>query len=174
MDPSTTGVPLSVTLKMENGDLALDSGGRHINIQGAEKLSQDTAESLLNNFDPEFPSFFNGSELFAISEDPIANNDIGIQQSIHSSVEEAVSRLQDMQDLDPYTDDDERIDEILDLDVRKHGTATWSFFLLLQVDSDDQIPLDFEINLLNQLPSSLRDQVFAEKLATAALPKSFL
>lgn len=165
---------MSTTLKMVDGDLAVDSGGRHLSISGAEKVSQDIAESLLNNYDPEFPSYFNGSTLFAINEDPTANNDLGIQQAIHTAVEESISRLQGLQDLDPYVDDAERIDDILDLDVRKHGSTTWSFFLLTQVDTEEQIPTNFTVSLLNQLPSSLRDQIFADKLSTASLPKSFL
>ena len=148
---------MSITLKMVNGDLATDSAGRHLSIEGAEKLAQDLAESLLNNFDPEFPDYFNGSELFRIQQDPIVNNIVLVQERIRTNVQEAVERLIDLQDLDPYAEDEERIDIIDRIDVQKVGSLSYAFFLLVINQSTEPIPAAFEISLLSELPNSVSD-----------------
>lgn len=150
---------MSITLKMEGGDLALDSAGRHLNIEGAEKLAQDIAESLLNNFDPEFPDYFNGSELFRVQQDPIANNTILAQERIRSYVQDAMDRLIDLQDLDAYAEDEERIDIVDRIDVKQVGSLSYAFYLAVINQSAELVPTAFEINLLSELPSSLSDEV---------------
>ena len=150
---------MSITLKMANGDLVTDSTGRHLNIEGAEKLAQDIAEALLNNFDPEFPTYYNGSELFRLTSDPIVKNVVLLQERIQSMVHEAIDRLIDQQDLDPYADDEERIDQIERLDVRKVADLTWAFMLIVVNQSDEPIPTAFSVDLLHQLPSSISDEL---------------
>jgi len=146
---------MSITLKMVDGDLATDIAGRHINIQDEEKLAQDTAESLLNNFDPDFPTYFNGSQLYRIQQDPIPNNIVLVQERIRTYVQEAVERLIDMQDLDPYATDEERIDTIDRIDVQQVGQLSYSFFLLLINQSDEPVPTAFEVSLLSDLPAGV-------------------
>lgn len=150
---------MSITLKMADGDLVVDSAGRHINIEGAEKLAQDVAEAQLNNFDPEFPTYFNGSELYRIQGEPVPMNDIWIQERIRTFVQESIDRLIAQQDEDPYTDDEERIDFVQRIDVFHLGSLTYAYYLIVVNDSQDAIPTGFQVSLLNQLPGSLADDL---------------
>jgi hypothetical protein len=150
---------MSITLKMVDGDLATDSGGRYLNVVGAEKAAQDIAEVLMNNYDPEFPPYWIGSSLFEIQANPTEFNTFNAELSIRSSVEDAVARLQDLQDVDPFVDDEERITHIKRLEVIQIGDKSYAFFLEVRVDSDELLQLEFDVPLGQVLPPSFSGNI---------------
>ena len=152
---------MSVTLKMANGDLYVDAAGRYIAIEGIEKCAQDIAESLLNNRDPDFPEWFNGSELYRLTNGEYLRTMSYMQpeELIHTYVEEAVDRLVELQDFDAYVDEDESIVEIALLDVRSIGNLTYAFFLVCLTDSQEPVRVGFTIDLKQQIPAAIRGDV---------------
>lgn len=146
---------MSYTLKCDDGDLMVDAAGRFFIVQGIEKCAQDVAESLLNNWDPEDITWFNGSEIYLIDADPRALDAISAEERIRLAVEEAIERLIDLQDDDDYADVDEIISEIRELWVRKLGGVSYGFFVKVVTESEDFAPLGFSITLNQQLPSSI-------------------
>jgi hypothetical protein len=144
---------------MSDGDLATDSGGRYLNIQGPEKAAQDLAEVLMNNYDPEFPPYWIGSTLFEITANPTEFNTLNAEISIRASVEDAVARLQDLQDVDPFVDDEELITDIHRLEVIRIGDKSYAFFLEVRVDSDDLLLLEFDVPLGQVLPPSFSGDI---------------
>lgn len=150
---------MSTTLKMADGDLATDSGGRYLNVEGPEKAAQDLAEVLMNNYDPEFPPYWIGSTLFEIAANPSEFNAFNAEISIRASVEDAVARLQDLQDIDPFVEDEELITDIHRLEVIQIGDKTYAFFLEVRVDSDDLLQLEFDVPLGQVLPPSFSGDI---------------
>lgn len=155
---------MSITLKMVDKDLAIDSGGRHINVRGVEKAAQDLAESLMNNYNPEFPTHYIGSTLYEIQGNPIEYNLGNAEIAIRSAVEDAVARLQDLQDEDPYIDDDERITDIARLEVIRIGETTYAYFLECRVDTDELLLLEFDVPLGTNLPPSAAGETQIQSL----------
>jgi len=152
---------MSITLKMVDGDLYVDSAGRYLAIEGIEKCAQDLAETLLNNRDPEFPPWFPGSELYRLTNGDYVKlfSHITPMELIHTFVEDAVYRLMELQDIDPEVDDDEAIVDILLLEVRPFGNLTWVFWLVVQVDTEEPVKMGFSVDLRQQLPSAIRGDV---------------
>lgn len=147
---------MSYTIKCDDGDLIMDAAGRYVVVYGLEKVAQDIAESLLNNYDPEFTTYYNGSQLYMADANPMLVSTIGAEEFIRSAVEDAISRLQDLQDEDDYIDDTEKIDHISQLTVDQVGPMSYTFYLRVITASEDDLPLDpFTISLAQQLPDSL-------------------
>ena len=147
---------MSYTIKCDDGDLIMDSAGRYVVVYGQEKVAQDIAESLLNNYDPEFPTYYNGSELYRVDATPMLIATIGAEDFIRSAVESAIERLQDLQDEDDYVDEEEKIDHIAQLTVDKVGPMSYTFYLRVVTESEDDIPLpSYTVSLSQQLPAAL-------------------
>lgn len=148
---------MSYTLKCDDGDLMLTTVGGYAVISGLEKVAQDIAESLLNNSDPDLEMYYNGSELYRIGEQPAMLHTIGVEEWIHTAVMESLDRLIDSQDEDSFVDEEESIDEIKELTVEQVGTLSWRFMLRVLTESDQNVPMNFDITLSQQLPDSLAD-----------------
>ena len=146
---------MSITVKCDDGDLVLDDRHAFMPIDGEEKCAQDVGESLLNNWDPDGINWFNGSELYSlIGETPSSLDRVSPDEQIHFIVEEAIMRLQDLQDNDAYVDSEEAIDEIRTIDVFAIGKMTYVFRLELVTLSDELLVRQYEISLSQQLPST--------------------
>lgn len=146
---------MSATLKCDYGDLLVDNRGTFIPIDGLQKCAQDIAESLLNNWDPEDEQWWNGSELYQIERSPSSFGVVGVQDRIRSMVEDAIVRLQDLQEEDGYVDDAELIEEIRELWVKPLGDMTYGYYLVAITASGDKVDPAFTIDLSHQLPTSL-------------------
>ncbi len=149
---------MSFTLKCDNGDLMVSAAGGYVVISGLEKVAQDIAESLLNNKDPDLETYYNGSELYRIGENTTLLDTIGVEEWVHTMVMESIDRLIDSQDEDAYVDEEESIDTIRELTVEKVGYLSWQFMLRVITESDQNIPMNFDITLSQQLPDSLAEE----------------
>ncbi len=146
---------MSYTIKCDDGDLVTNSSNSYVVIGNVEKCAQDTAESLLNNWDSDLELYYNGSELYLIDDAPAQFATLGMDTFIQSTVEDAVNRLIDLQDEDDYVDEAEKIYEIRDLTVEPIGNLSWYFFLYLVTESDEYVPQSFTINLAQRIPPGL-------------------
>jgi hypothetical protein len=147
---------MSYTMKCDDGDLIMDSTGRYRAVFGQEKCVQDIAESLLNNYDTEFPMYYNGSLLYEIDHNPAFVEAIGAEAFIHAAVNESIERLMDSQENDEYVDAAEKINHIQQLMVRRLGIMTYTFYLLAITEDDSDVTVDdFVVSLAQQLPASL-------------------
>lgn len=113
-------------------------------------MAQDVGESLQNNYDPDDPSWFNGSELYSIEANPslVAASGLGAEALIYNIVEEAIFRLMELQDEDDYVDEAEHVTEIQTLQIQKIGDMSYFFYLVLLNDSDEPVREEFIIRLL--------------------------
>jgi hypothetical protein len=147
---------MSYTIKCDDGDLIMDVTGRYRAIFGQEKCAQDIAESLLNNYESEFPMYYNGSSLYQIDYNPSFVDAIGAEAFIQASVSESVERLMDLQENDDYVDAAEKIDRVAQLSVQRIGMMTYTFYLHVVTEDDSNVTVDdFTISLAQQLPASL-------------------
>ena len=147
---------MSYTIKCDDGDFIMDSAGRYVMASGQEKLAQDIAESLLNNYDPDFPTYYNGSQLYIVDQSPSLISTIGAEEFIRSTVEDAIDRLRNLQDEDDYLEESERIDHISELTVNKVGPMSYTFYLRVIAADESDVPIEpFTITLRQQLPASL-------------------
>lgn len=152
---------MSVTLMLEYGDWVLRPDGVFDIVTGYRKGVQDIAESLQNNYDPEDPSWFNGSTLYEIDKNPmiVAEQGLGAEVLIRTSVEDSILRLMDLQNEDNYVEDDELITEIRNLMVRRIGASSFFFQLVCINNSDQEITERFKLKLLPRLPSGLDESL---------------
>lgn len=160
LEARASGIPLvtismSVTMKMANGDLVLDSAGRVVVIDGLEKAAQDMAESYLNNYDPEDPPYHNGCELYKLDDQTTTLDSFGIPSVIEAMIHDATVRLMDLQAQDPTITDEELIAEILFIRVWQVGLLSWAFYARCQTNSNEKANVSFTIDLLNQLPDGV-------------------
>jgi hypothetical protein len=167
---------MSVTLKLEYGDWVLQSDGTFQTCTGMEKCAQDVGESLQNNYDEDDPSWFNGSTLYLIMNNPqlSVEEGLGVEMQIRTAVEDAVLRLMELQDEDEYVDDSERISEIRSLMVRKVGASTYFFYLYLINDMDQPIERTFRLKLLEGLPPGIDETVSGGTELYQQIKKSFI
>ena len=170
---------MSVTVKLLDGDWVLLSDGVYSLVEAEEKAAQDIAESLQNNYDPDDPSWFNGSELYKLIGDPAfavraVRAGINIETFVHSIVEDAIIRLMELQDEDDYVDDAERINDIETLQVRRIGMSSYFFYLICKNDSDDPIREDFVIRLLPSLPPGIDEHLSGGTESIQDVTKTFL
>lgn len=122
---------MSVTLRMADGDLFINSAGRAEEVSGADKTAQDLAEVLMTPLDP-LRSY--GSELADLSIPQPVSLFVG-KALISKKVDEAIQRLKRMQERDPYAGPDERIDKINRLLVEEIESREFIFWVnVLLVD----------------------------------------
>ena len=146
---------MSITLKCDDGDLLVDNRGQFIPINGMQKCAQDIAESILNNWNSEDNQWWNGSELYQLERDPSMYADVEAEEQIRYMVEDAVMRLQALQEEDGEVDGDELIEEIRELWVKPLGNMTYGYYIVAITASDEKVDPTFTISLSHQLPSSL-------------------
>lgn len=167
---------MSVTLMLEWGDWVLRPEGVFEVVEGYRKGVQDLGESLQNNYDPEDPSWFNGSTLYLLDENPMLLTEpgIGAEMMIRQSVEDATLRLMDLQNEDSYIDDDEHIIEIRSLIVRAVGNASYFFALHCITDTDEEITQRFKLHLLPKLPEGLSEDLSRGTELDRNITKTFM
>lgn len=112
---------MSVTLAVRNGDLDDNARGSVDLIRGRDKLAQDIAEALLSEYD--YRRDANGKLVSMRITGP------GAKSLIHGEVLRIVTRLQRLQDLDPYCDDSERISGTASIDVTQINETDYRFKL---------------------------------------------
>lgn len=167
---------MSVTLKLEYGDWVLRPDGVFDTVSGYHKGVQDLGESLQNNYDPDDPSWFNGSTLYQIDQNPmiVAEQGLGAEVLIRTAVEDATLRLMDLQNEDNYCEPEERITEIRQLVVRRVGASSFFFRLHCINDSDQEIVERFKLKLLPQLPSGLDETLSNGTQLDRSIKKTFI
>lgn len=144
---------MSVTFKMDGGDFLLDGAGRLVECQGIEKSAQDILESLLNNRDPTAPDWYNGSELYRIDKLVASANGMGVDVTIEQYCRDSIQRLMELQENDPYVDNDELIAEIQVLRALAIGNLTWAFFMKCITESQEPATVGFDVTAHQQLPN---------------------
>lgn len=141
---------MSTTLKMADGDLFVDQvTGRPRAISGVEKCVQDVAEVLMTALNQSgragrlFPRAY-GSEL-ATLDGPTRFSGILGKPLVARKVQEAINRLIDLQEQDPYLTGAEHIVAISRLIVEQFSTTDFAYFV--QVDVADGRATDTVTNL---------------------------
>jgi hypothetical protein len=149
---------MSITIKMAAGDMVLLPQGQFQEIEGLEKSTQDLGEGLLNNYDPHDPPWYvTGSELYQIDRDTVSYNLAGIPALIQEMVSDAVYRLMEVQQEDPYVDDDELIVDMRSNNVWPASSTgmSWAFYVACITDSDQLVDYGFTTDLSQQFPAEL-------------------
>lgn len=138
---------MSTTIRMADGDLFINSAGRAETISGADKASQDTAESLLTPLDG-LRDF--GSELADLNVPEPVRVFAG-RAIISKKVDEAIQRLIRLQNSDTQSTADERIEKINRIIVNQINGTDFVFWVSLLLE--DQTVLSDQL-----LGVSLRHQ----------------
>lgn len=148
---------MSYTLKVQDGDLVTDTANKYVVISKLEKCAQDIMESLLNNWDEDSDQYYNGSTLYIVEQHPTRFDVIGAEEFIRSAVEDSIERLQNSQDEDDFVDEEEKIEEVAELTVWRDDDAktSWNFFLRVLTESENFVPMSFEVTAEQQLPSGV-------------------
>jgi hypothetical protein len=126
---------MSQTIRMDNGDLEIDSTGGQAWISGAEKAAQDLLEQILLPYNIETDR---GNELF--EPDGSLTSIVGSQeigaQSIRTFIRSAVRRLQRLQQEDSATNREELIQNVKSLVVQPllNDITSYGFYLAVEVD----------------------------------------
>jgi len=152
---------MSYTIKVQDGDLVTDTANKYVIIDKLEKCAQDVMESLLNNWDGDSEQYYNGSTLYVVEQHPTRFDIIGAEEFIRAAVEESIERLQNLQDEDDFVDEEEKIEEVAELNVwRDHDSkTTWNFFLRLLTESEDYVAQNFEVTAEQQLPANVANNI---------------
>lgn len=144
---------MSKTLKKRDGDIVVQSSnGRSYFVQGIEKLSQDTADALMTEYDPERQF---GSQLSSIEQiNSSKSGPLGLigRGRIKTLVRESLERLQVLQNsrLDQLTAF-EAIKSIGTIRVYQLQRTGYIFFVnVVPQDGPDVIPTSFFIQLRHQ------------------------
>lgn len=150
---------MSVTLRVDYGDLVLLENGVYDTVTEEEKLRQDAAESLLNNRDSENPEWFNGSGLFELENNPVLTHELGVgpEVFIYSEVDESILRLMHLQDDDYAITPREKIQEIYSLNVHRLGNSSYLFVLILKNEAGEPVEERFKIKLLSEIPPGISE-----------------
>jgi hypothetical protein len=143
---------MSITWKCD-GDLLLDGAGRLVECQGIEKAAQDMLESFLNNRDPTAPDWYNGSEFYRIDKLVAAASGMGVDVTIEQFARDAIQRLMELQENDPYVDSDELIAEIQILRALAMGNLTWAFFAKCITESLEPATVGFDVTTSQRTPN---------------------
>jgi len=147
---------MSKTLKMAGGDILMDSTGRPVEIVGLEKVTQDVAETLLNEYDSGDPPWYpTGAEFHRLVGSPSTYSAGDISTQIETMVYDAIERVIISQEEDPYVDDDEMIYDIVTLRAFPVGDLSWAFYVSLLTESEEQVKSEATLDLSQQLPQSL-------------------
>lgn len=129
---------MSRTLAVENGDLFVNARGTGDWISGRDKLSQDFAETLLTEYDPETD---NGTRLTKIVVGAGASKSF-VTAELHGGV----SRLQRKQQQDSHCTADERLASVSRLNVEVKGRDCY-FDIALRTGSGETLVVQDGIQL---------------------------
>jgi hypothetical protein len=147
---------MSKTLKKIDGDIYLPtSNGRPEYIEGIEKLSQDTADALLTEYDPDRQF---GSELASLNDQPVKSGVLGVfnKAFLMQRARDAIDRLRALQNL--------RQDQLTSFEaIKEVGTirvfqiSQTGYILWIDVHpmaGPDKAPTSFKVNLRHQFLNS--------------------
>ena len=167
---------MSVTLKLLDGDYVLLSNGTYQIVEDEEKCQQDIAESLQNNWDPEDPTWWNGSEIYAIERNPILAHEAGIgpEAFVYNMVDESMLRLMQLQDEDSECSARERILEIFSLNVHRLGNSSFLFILIVKNEAGEPLKERFVVRLLSEIPPGMSETLVGGLEGKADQGKTFL
>lgn len=128
---------MSETFLMRDGDIFIDQEtGKSLLIEGPSKASQDISESLLTPYD-SVRRFGFEMKLLENTPDITASGAAGL---ITAHILEAIDRLRALQNNDVFSTEDERVEEIEDLQVKSLGNGGWAFLLKVLLESGDTSP----------------------------------
>jgi hypothetical protein len=127
---------MSVTVRMQDGDLEFESAGEGVFISAAEKAAQDLLEEILLPYDVERDR---GNEMFEAdgSLTSIAGSVAVGQAAVKSMIRSSVRRLMRAQASDTNTDYEETIQKIATLVVQAMQNDPTGYTFALAVDVDD-------------------------------------
>jgi hypothetical protein len=167
----TSWLAMSTTLKVSNGDLFIDSVlGQPQLIAGVEKCSQDIACVLMTEYiqstrhADSMPRAF-GSELATLNT-PVQYSGLIGRPMVQRKIQEAIQRLEDLQNKDPYITDDEKIKGITKLNVQQLSDGDFVYWLECEVQSGNTTPsvtnltpvsLDHQFPLTSGIATSVRN-----------------
>ena len=163
---------MSTTLKISNGDIYIDPVlGQSQTVSGVTKCSQDIAAVLMtdliqkNRSGQALPRAY-GSELATLTTPAQYSGLIG-RPMVQRKIQEAVQRLEDLQNQDPAVTADEKIKTISKLTVQQLGTGgDFIYWLEVQVSSGSTTPpitnlqatqLDHQFPLTSGISSAKRN-----------------
>jgi len=157
---------MASTFRMVDGDLFFDINGRLNQIEGFDKVSQDIAEILLTEFDPDRDY---GSELALTDSSPVFNVS---EAQVSSYVLDAVERLRNLQRTNPTTTLQEEIASIDQIQVFKNDQTEVTFGLAVTTSAGPRIESGIAlatkpVALNHLLPPSKtqQDQEFERKIS---------
>lgn len=143
---------MSKTLMKRDGDIVHQSStGRPVFVEGIQKLSQDVADALMTDYDPE-RNF--GSELSDLDRINRRSGVLGMisRGYIKTLVRDSIERLQQLQNtrVDQLTSF-EAIKSIGNIRVIQFARTGYIFFVdVTPYDGPDKIPTSFFIQLRHQ------------------------
>lgn len=154
---------MSTTIRMADGDLFINSAGRAETISGADKASQDTAESLLTPLDA-LRDF--GSELADLNVPEPVRVFAG-RAIISKKVDEAIQRLIRLQGNDTQSTADERIEKINRIIVNQINGTDFVFWVSLLLEdqtvlSDQLLGVSLRHQEAARFSESIEERIRAE------------
>lgn len=149
---------MSKTLRVSNGDWAIDSRGRPTWIEEREKAAQDTANALLQDLTADGSW---GSELGKIEQGAVIDTVTAHRSLVQTLVTEAMDRLLLYQDQDEDIPDLERIASFNVTVDRLTGQAlSYAFYLEIVTEgADEPITKPFVIEIEHVRDPNLTDVV---------------
>lgn len=149
---------MSKTIKVSNGDWAIDSRGRPIYIDEREKCAQDVAHVMLSELTDDATW---GSELHKVEQGVIVDTVNAHKSLVQNLVTEAVERLITKQELEEDIPEEEKIASFnVTVERLPHQALSYAFFLsVLTEASDDPIEQPFVIELEHVRDPNLEDIV---------------
>lgn len=148
---------------MADGDLFINSAGRAETIEGANKASQDIAESLLTPLDA---SRAFGSELADLNVPQPVRNFAG-RGIISKKVDEAIQRLIRLQNTDTQSTADERIEKINRIIVNQINSTDFVFWVSVLLEdrsvlSDQLLGVSLRHQSTARFSEAIEERVRAE------------
>jgi len=155
---------VSYTLRVSNGDWAIDSRGNAVSITGREKVAQDLANVLLQDLNSDGTW---GSELGKIEKGAIVDTVNAHKALVQTLVTDAIERLILIQEQEDDISAEEKIATFsVTVERLPHQTLSYAFFLSVQTEATDEpITKPFVIELEHVRDPNLEDIVpFAQEL----------
>lgn len=115
---------MSYTLAVADGDLDINASGSGILLSGRDKMSQDVAESLLSDYDPDNNL---GGKLHSMVVPGYSGKTLVVTE-----VQRIIDRLQRNQSKDPNITPDERITSVLSITADQLSETDIGFKARLQ------------------------------------------
>lgn len=151
---------MSTTIAISNGDIYYAPSGRMLDITSTTKGEQDFCEISLTEYIPDEDY---GDELFALVGGTGVMSGANVNHALEAissqKVKDYITRLQALQQADPYSTPDERFGGIIDLIVKAdptQGTGNILWYVSWMTESGNIVPnkKGFIININQATPPS--------------------